>query len=190
MTDYRKLCIELFGTDDEDRIREIAAGISKRRSGRKPMFEGAKLEELYKKAAEGMSVNELAEEYGTSRQVISKYLNSLRKNRTAVRLVFMYKQFPCTVIDADYLTRTVSISNRTDDIMHRAFGVKEEPTWEDYEEFLVSRCYPHTRPDIKLILEKLGIDSYDPYQMICRTEGRTYDDDQWIRIRKGRINAV
>ncbi len=96
----------------------------------------------------------------------------------------MYKQFPCTVIDADYLSRTVKISNRTDDIIHRAFGVNESPSWEDYEDFLISRCYPKTRPDIKYILKKLEVDSYDPYQMICKTQGRTYDDDQWIRIGK------
>ena len=32
MTDYRKLCIEIFGTDDETELREIA---DRQRSGRK-----------------------------------------------------------------------------------------------------------------------------------------------------------
>lgn len=185
MTDYRKLCLELFGTDDEERIREIAGRSHIGKPGRKPMFEGDKLEELHAKAAEGMSVNELAAHYGTSRQVISKYLNRRIGTDASVRLVFMYKQFPCTVIEADYLNKTVSISNRTDDIMHRAFGINENPAWEDYEDFLESRCFPRMRPDIKLILKKMGVDSYDPYQMICRTQGRTYDDNQWIRIVKG-----
>ena len=190
MTDYRKLCIEIFGTDDESKIRQIAGERSIKRAGRKPMFEGPRLEELRKKAADGVSVNDLAIEYGTSRQVISRYLNKQAQLRTAVRLVFMYKQFPCTVIDADYLNKTVSITNRTDDIMHRAFGVNEEPDWNDYEEFLLSRCFPRTRPDIKLILRKIGVDSYDPYQIICRTQGRTYDDDQWIRIAGRNRDAV
>ena len=184
MTDYRKLCVELFGTDDEYKLRVIAERISTKKSGRKPLFDEKKLEELYMKAGEGMTVNELAAHYRTSRQVISKYLNRRTDSNTSVRLVFMYKQFPCTVIDADYLSRTVKISNRTDDIIHRAFGVNESPSWEDYEDFLISRCYPKTRPDIKYILKKLEVDSYDPYQMICKTQGRTYDDDQWIRIGK------
>lgn len=191
MADYRQLCIDIFGTDDEAKIREMATDMNiTRRSGRKPLFEGTRLEELRQKAADGASVNDLAEEYGTSRQVISKYLNQRSQSGKAVRLVFMYKQFPCTVIDADYFNRTVSITNRTDDIMHRAFGVNEDPDWNDYEEFLLSRCFPNTRPDIKLILKKIGVDSYDPYQMICRTHGRTYDDDQWIRIAGRNSNAV
>ena len=133
-------------------------------------------------ASEGMSINEIAEKYNTSRQVIGKYINSRTGNTYTLRLTYMFKQYPCTVIDVDYLNKRINISNRTDDIIHRAFGTNENPDWKDFELFLESRSYQKTRGDIKTILEKLGIDGYDPIKIISITQGRTWEDDQWIKI--------
>ncbi len=71
--------------------------------------------------------------------------------------------------------RRVKIYNYTKDLMCRAFGKKEEPTYERYEAFLKSRCFPKSRNKMKLILEELGLPFYDPLMIIEKTEGRMAD---------------
>ena len=88
----------------------------------------------------------------------------------------------CTIIKADYKTETVTIENFTDDILHKAFGVKEKPTWDDYLYFLESRCFPRTRDKLKLYLKALDIPYYDPLSIIEKTKGRMADDTQWVEI--------
>ena len=82
--------------------------------------------------------------------------------------------------------------DRTDDMLHRAFGVVEKPTWEHFEEFLADRCFPETRGNLKAILKELNIGSYDKLQIVEKTKGRTTDDNLWIKFKyypKGDINA-
>ena len=90
----------------------------------------------------------------------------------------------CTIIDADYKARTVKIENKTDFLLHRAFGINENPTWEDYEAFLRDRCFPETRDKMKLILKTLGLDFYDHLEIIRKTQGRMAEDSQWIEFVK------
>lgn len=184
MTDYKELCRELFGTTDENRIREqIAATRKPAKSGRKPLLTADEEAELRELAAKGAAVKELAERYHTSRQVIGRYLNREPERGYTLRLTYMHKQYPCTVIDVDYLNRRIKIQNRTGDLLHRAFGVNEAPDWSDYEQFLESRCFPRSRANLKELLRDMGLDSYDPIQIIEKTHGRTYDDAQWIKLR-------
>ena len=183
MANYADLMLELFGTTDEDEIRKkYNKLVGKKKSGRKPLFSDADIDNIKKLASEGMPINDIAEKYNTSRQIVGKYINSRSGNTYTARLTYMFKQYPCTVIDVDYLNKKISISNRTDDIIHRAFGVKENPNWKDFELFLESRIYQKTREDIKTILKELGIDGYNPLKIISITQGRTWDDEQWIKI--------
>ena len=101
-----------------------------------------------------------------------------------VRIWYMYKDTPCTLIDVDEMQKIVHIRNYVDNIQFRAFGIKEDPTIEDYNEFLESRCFPRTRDKMKLVLRDLGIPFYDPYLIIQKTEGRMAEDDFWIRIER------
>ena len=101
-----------------------------------------------------------------------------------LRLWYMYKDEVCTIIDVDDKKRKVNIHNYTDLLQYRAFGVVETPTYEDYEEFLESRCFPRTRDKMKLILKDLDIPFYDPMLIIEKTEGRMAEDDFWIRIER------
>ena len=94
------------------------------------------------------------------------------------------KDTPCTLIDVDEMQKIVHIRNYVDNIQFRAFGIKEDPTIEDYNEFLESRCFPRTRDKMKLVLRDLGIPFYDPYLIIQKTEGRMAEDDFWIRIER------
>jgi hypothetical protein len=140
------------------------------------------LETIRKLQENGVTVNEIAKRYGTSRQVVSKYLNQAAGDSSTMRLTLMYRHSPCTMIDVDFLHQKVKIQNRTNDILHRAFGINDQPTWEDFEQFLRDRCFPETRGLLKEELQDMGVDSYDPLQIIARTKGRTAEDDLWLKI--------
>lgn len=183
MVNYADLMLELFGTTDEAEIRKkYNKLVGKQKSGRKPLFSDEDINNIRELASKGMSINDIAKKYNTSRQVVGKYINSRTGNTYTLRLTYMFKQYPCTIIDVDYLNKRINISNRTDDIIHRAFGANENPDWKDFELFLESRLYQKTRGDIKEILEQMGIDGYDPIKIINVTQGRTWEDDQWIKI--------
>ena len=64
----------------------------------------------------------------------------------------------------------------------RAFGINRNPTWEDFLEFLEDRCFPRTRDNLKLILQDLELDFYDPFYIIEKTKGRMGEDMQWLRV--------
>ena len=63
-------------------------------------------------------------------------------------------------------------------------GTLKEPTYEDYEAFLESRCFPKSRDKMKLILKDLDLPFYDPLMIIQKTEGRMAEDHFWIRIER------
>ena len=109
----------------------------------------------------------------------------LPEKRTRLRLWYYYERQVCTVIDVDEPRRTVSVRNYTGNPLFRAFGVNTEPTFEDYEAFLASRCFPRSRDKMKLQLKELGIPFYDPLMIIEKTEGRMADDHFWLRIDRG-----
>lgn len=184
MTDYRALCVELFGTDDAKELKKMAAKLNAknpRNAGRSRKFTPEERHELLRLLAGGATVNELAERFGTSRQIISKYINPPLGGGYTLRLYYMHRHSVCTVIDVDFIHRRIRIQNRTANVLHRAFGVVEQPTWEDFEEFISGRCFPPTRGRLKETLANLGLDSYDPLQIIEKTGGRTAEDNMWIR---------
>ena len=101
-----------------------------------------------------------------------------------LRLHYMYKEYLCTIIDVDPRTQQVQIKNYTNDRQFRAFGNIETPDYEQYEDFLASRCFPAERDKMKLILRELDLPFYDPFMIISQTEGRMAEDDFWIKIEK------
>lgn len=99
-----------------------------------------------------------------------------------LRLFYMKNNQICTVIDVDDINQKVSIKNFTNNIFDRAFGKNLSPSYEEYEEFLKSRCFPETRDKLKLVLDDLNLPFYDPFLIIKKTEGKMAEDDFWIRI--------
>ena len=122
-------------------------------------------------------------------KMLEKYPNYVEKLKIPektfpLRLYYMYQQTVCTIIDVNEIKREVKIQNYTDHIMFRAFGVEEEPSYEQYLEFLESRCFPRSRDKMKLILKDLDLPFYDPFMIIEKTEGRMAEDDFWIKIER------
>ena len=185
-TDYRQLCIELFGTDNEHELRKIARLVERknpRNAGRKKKFSEEEVAKMRRFRDQGKTVQEIADCFGTSRQVVGRYLTPPIPQDCTMRMILMYKTHPCTVIDIDFLHQKIYIQNQTDDHLHRAFGVISEPTWHDFEQFLADRCFPETRGDKNELLRAYGLTDYDPLQIVEKTKGRTADDALWLKIR-------
>lgn len=179
---------------------------NERGAGRKPRFTEEQIAEIRAKRELGKRVSDLAREYGVSRQTISTYLNKQDQQMEAiieglrvwrefnrpfkevnvvdytVRMDFMCEDECCTQILVDYKHEKIEIRNTTDKIMLRAFGINRNPTWEDFLEFLEERCFPRTRDNLRLILEELELDFYDPFYIIEKTKGRMGEDMQWLKV--------
>ena len=184
-TDYRKLCVELFGTDDVAQLREIAEKTNQknpRNAGRKKRSSAAEIADMERLRSDGVTVNEIAQRFHTSRQVIGRYLSPKPREGCTLRMTYMFHQNPCTVIDLDFLNRRVFIENKTNDLLHRAFGVNEHPNWGDLEIFLQDRCFPKSRGNCKQILREMGLTDYDPLQIVEKTQGRISEDNLWIKF--------
>lgn len=180
--------------------------INKRGAGRKPMFDEKEIAEIRERHEQGETITALAKEYGVSRQTLSAYMNPKNPEMEQIcatvrkwmelnhrfrdihtvdytmRMDYMCEDECCTVILVDFKNERIAVQNETDDIIHRAFGIKAKPTWEDFMEFLESRCFPRTRDKLRLVLEDVGVDSYDPLAIVEKTKGRMAEDLQWIKI--------
>ena len=108
--------------------------------------------------------------------------NAMPQENYTMRITYMCRQNPCTVIDIDFLNRRIRIKNCTDNILHRAFGINLHPTWEDFESFLQERCFPPSRGNAKEILQELHLTDYDPLQIVEKTGGRMAEDNFWMKF--------
>lgn len=106
------------------------------------------------------------------------------KQNYPMRLWYMNQSEICTIIDVDERLRKVQIYNYTNDYIFRAFGREENPTFEQYEEFLESRCFPRSRDKMKLMLKEMDLPFYEPLMIIEKTGGRMAEDNFWIKIDK------
>ena len=106
------------------------------------------------------------------------------ERKVKLRLYYRYKNELCTIIDVNELDKDISIKNYKRNIMFRAFGNNDEPSYEDYQEFIKSRCFPETRDKLKLVLKNLNIPFYDPLLIIEKTQGKMAEDDFWIEVER------
>lgn len=128
---------------------------------------------------QGNSMRQTAKAAGVSLGMVHKVIDEAAK-KSRIVYVYMDREKPSTVIDVCGITRRVKIVNFTDDMVSRAFGIRENPTWEDYETFLEERCMPRSRYGIREELRDLGLDEYDPFMIVEKTQGRVYGDGQWL----------
>lgn len=183
---YKELCNDLFGTTDVEKLKKIAETVNmknNRNAGRKKVFSQKQIEKMKQMQAMNIPQQKIAEYFRTSRQTISKYLREPLSDKYSMRIDFMYKTSVCTTILVDFWNEKIKITNKTNDILHRAFGVNENPTWDDFNTFLIDRCFSKSRGDRKAVLKAIGVDSYDPIQIVEQTKGKIYEDNQWMRFK-------
>lgn len=114
------------------------------------------------------------------------FLNEARSKEHDL-LIFHYYDGEnlCTKICADRTTRRLAIQNETDDVLSTAFGINQNPNWEDLMNFLESRCIPRQRDGLQYYLAQLGLEHYEPLEIIRKTAGRMAEDACWIKIVEG-----
>jgi len=112
------------------------------------------------------------------------YVNEIKLSEKTypLRMWYMMDQMICTLIDVDDANKKVKISNYVDNVMFKAFGNNDNPTYEDYLQFIESRCFPRTRDKMKLVLKDLDLPFYDPYMIVEKTQGRMAEDRFWLKI--------
>lgn len=87
-----------------------------------------------------------------------------------------------TEIIADYDRRKVTFTNFKESIMDTAFGACTKPTWQNYKDLLVSRCFEEGRQDRNEILRELGLNAYCPELIIGKTKGVIQGDRYKLEI--------
>ena len=112
------------------------------------------------------------------RESLSEFIkNKKQLGHKLVRLnVFDGDDF-CSSVCADYTDKTVKHEDHTENMVKTPFGNNENPDFSDFENFLEERCVPESRAGIRDYLDSLGIDSYEPLEIIKKTSGVMAEDD-------------
>lgn len=98
----------------------------------------------------------------------------------SIILYYMYENEVCAKIIVT--PPNVCVENYTDDLVKKPFGLFENPTYEQFKQFLEYRCFPKSRFNCKQLLRDAGLDFYDPYQIVKITHGAMTDDVFWIKF--------
>ena len=115
------------------------------------------------------------------KQTMQEYKDTHNRNKL-LQLQFFHGDSLCTTILADETAEKVLIENHTSDPLYTAFGVNENPDWQDYQNFLEERCIPKSRAGLQEYLNAIGVDEYHPLEIIRKTKGRMAEDQSWLEV--------
>ena len=94
----------------------------------------------------------------------------------------------------DELTAVVNISNNevfikkfTDNPTKQFFLAFDKIDIPKLSELLEARCWERGRTDIMELLNKIGLDEYDPIEIVKRTFGVSYNDCIWFKFHDNNI---
>ena len=91
-------------------------------------------------------------------------------------LEWKHKNVLCTKIFVDFKSETVRIENYTESIIKRAFGVNNNPDINDFMDLVKRRCFSQNADGLKERLRQIGLDYYNPLDIISRTNGEMAED--------------
>ena len=115
------------------------------------------------------------------KQTMQEYKDTHNRNKL-LQLQFYHGDSLCTTILADETAEKVLIENHTSDPLYTAFGVNNNPDWQDYQNFLEERCIPKSRAGLQEYLNAIGVDEYHPLEIIRKTKGRMAEDQSWLEV--------
>ena len=115
------------------------------------------------------------------KQTMQEYKDTHNRNKL-LQLQFFHGDSLCTTILADETAEKVLIENHTSDPLYTAFGVNDDPDWQDYQSFLEERCIPKSRAGLQEYLNAIGVDEYQPLEIIRKTKGRMAEDQSWLEV--------
>lgn len=107
---------------------------------------------------------------------------ALAENHPLYSIEYYDDEKLCSLIYADFTDRELQVENYTDLLVKTAFGRNDMPLWSDFMEFLEDRCVPRQRAGLNEYLDELGLDGYDPFEIVKRTSGRMAEDRQWVKV--------
>ena len=117
------------------------------------------------------------------KQTMQEYKDTHNRNKL-LQLQFYHGDSLCTTILADETAEKVLIENHTSDPLYTAFGVNNNPDWQDYQNFLEERCIPKSRAGLQEYLNAIGVDEYNPLEIVRKTKGRMAEDQSWLEVTK------
>lgn len=179
----------LFGTSDLEELERIAQKAqpktkNPRGAGRKRRFSVEDVVVMKAMQKSGMTEEDIARRYGTSRQTVSagfRRLQDFTDNPSAdMRIFYMHKNQLCTIIDVDHRREKIAVQNMIEKPLLTAFGVKKDPRWKDYQRFLAERCFPESRAHSRQILRDMGFDFFDAEAIVQKTLGKLAGDQHWL----------
>ena len=115
------------------------------------------------------------------KQTMQEYKDTHNRNKL-LQLQFYHGDSLCTTILADETAEKVLIENHTSDPLYTAFGVNNNPDWQDYRSFLEERCIPKSRAGLQEYLNAIGVDEYHPLEIIRKTKGKMAEDQSWLEV--------
>lgn len=115
------------------------------------------------------------------KQTMQEYKDTHNSNKL-LQLQFFHGDSLCTTILADETAEKVLIENHTSDPLYTAFGVNENPGWQDYQSFLEERCIPKSRAGLQEYLNAIGVSEYNPLEIIRKTKGKMAEDRSWLEV--------
>ena len=115
------------------------------------------------------------------KQTMQEYKDTHNRNKL-LQLQFFHGDSLCTTILADETAEKVLIENHTSDPLYTAFGVNNNPDWQDYQSFLEERCIPKSRAGLQKYLNAIGVDEYHPLEIIRKTKGKMAEDRSWLEV--------
>lgn len=98
------------------------------------------------------------------------------------KIEYFHKDKLCSIITFNEEIGFVKVKNFTDNLLDRAFGNNESPILSDFENFLEKRCFLKGRPHMKETLRSLGLDLYEPVDIVYVTHGVMPGDFYWLRF--------
>ncbi len=115
------------------------------------------------------------------KQTMQEYKDTHNSNKL-LQLQFFHGDSLCTTILADETAEKVIIENHTDNPLYTAFGANDNPGWQDYQNFLEERCIPKSRAGLQEYLNAIGVDEYNPLEIIRKTKGRMAEDQSRLEV--------
>lgn len=109
-------------------------------------------------------------------------ISAAEMEKCRMRMDYMRNKEVFTSILVNFRDERIYIKNFTEHPLKCAFGVKRNPTWDDFNYFLEERCVPRSRDHMKLILKDYGLTFHDPISIIEKTGGVMAEDDFCLKI--------
>lgn len=132
--------------------------------------------------------NNLLESRKEKKEIIASLEKSITAFRKLLKKESILQDYSFEVFWKDELTARVRVNgpeiivSRYTQHPAKQIFAKEKMSRNQLNEVLALRCFERGRADINEKLKAIGVSSYNPYEIIKKTHGVSYNDFIWIRF--------